>query len=471
MKKNNYYEEKEKNLKRITIAIVVVFGLVILFSMYKGIKDSYNYTEKDSIFILIDTDDQLSVYASNSTKDFAVLKVCLPDEVYHDESREFVFNEENWTPSGNCYYNKSIIAKYSNVDDVLLTIKYNTDEVNYSIDLYDLDEHAQLIDVNDIDNIWDIIPKPTNTYTSARIFNDAIKELANTNSGNKFENEFIKRIVESPTLEEGVKKIEVQDDSSFIPLYVWYKDEVVYFYTEAETINVGEFNYMFNGLRNIEFIDMEKMYPLSSNEYLSNTFYDTKIKDFDFSHLNTSGAKKMYGMFERSSFEKLDLSSFDTSKVDDMRSMFEYSNPTEINLSSFDTQYVSNMSNMFYKSKVKELDLRNFNTRYVTNFSDMFAYSDIERLDISSFDYSNGTNFYSMFGHCEKLKYLDISSMDVSLFIDEYGEPTYKYFNTVFYKINKDATIVVKDEKMKQFLLTYYGEANNWTEKNIIIKQ
>ena len=53
-------------------------------------------------------------------------------------------------------------------------------------------------------------------------------------------------------------------------------------------------------------------------------------------------------------------------------------------------------------------------------------------------------NFYLMFGHCEKLKYLDISSMDVSLFIDEYGEPTYKYFNTVFYKINKKIIIYIK---------------------------
>ena len=135
-----------------------------------------------------------------------------------------------------------------------------------------------------------------------------------------------------------------------------------------------------------------------------------------FKGTNTSNLTNMRWMFNGlGNIQTLDLSGFDTSNVTTMESMFNVcSSLTSLNISSFNTRNVTDMSGMFLCcEKLTSLDVSNFDTRNVTNMIDMFyGCKNLTSLDVSNFDTRNVTEMNGMFGICENLTSLDLSNFD-----------------------------------------------------------
>ena len=135
-----------------------------------------------------------------------------------------------------------------------------------------------------------------------------------------------------------------------------------------------------------------------------------------FKGTNTSNLTNMRWMFNGlGNIQTLDLSGFDTSNVTTMESMFNVcSSLTSLNISSFNTRNVTDMSGMFlHCENLTSLDVSSFDTRNVTNMIDMFyGCKNLTSIDVSSFDTRNVTEMDGMFGVCENLTSLDLSNFD-----------------------------------------------------------
>ena len=112
--------------------------------------------------------------------------------------------------------------------------------------------------------------------------------------------------------------------SSNTYVYAWFDNGVVYLYSEAQTIMLGNDSaHLFDNLRALRKVDMTR--------FVSNETMD------------------MNSMFrECQSLDEVDLLTLDTAKVTNFENMFyNCSSLTSLNLSSFDTGNVTNMNNMF----------------------------------------------------------------------------------------------------------------------------
>ena len=137
-----------------------------------------------------------------------------------------------------------------------------------------------------------------------------------------------------------------------------------------------------------------------------------------FKGTNTSNLTNMRWMFNGlGNIQTLDLSGFDTSNVTTMESMFNVcSSLTSLNISSFNTRNVTDMSGMFlHCENLTSLDVSNFDTRNVTNMIDMFSTcTNLTSLDLSNFDTRNVIEVTDMFRWCEKLQTIDLSGWDLT---------------------------------------------------------
>ena len=130
-----------------------------------------------------------------------------------------------------------------------------------------------------------------------------------------------------------------------------------------------------------------------------------------FKGTNTSNLTNMRWMFNGlGNIQTLDLSGFDTSNVTTMESMFNVCiNLTSLNVSSFNTRNVTDMSGMFLGCEnLTSLDLSNFDTRNVVEVTDMFRWCEkLQTLDLSGWDLTKVTGYNpvgEMFMFCEALK-------------------------------------------------------------------
>ena len=170
---------------------------------------------------------------------------------------------------------------------------------------------------------------------------------------------------------DGVETQVVSTDDSAVPIYSWFEDGVIYYWSEdpAPYTN-ADASYMFNGFTNASAID---------------------------------------------------VGTFDTSMTTDMEAMFANCSKVEaLDVSSFDTSNVRCMYCMFYGcSSLKELNVSHFNTTNTTSTSDQgygsicgmfFSCSSLTELDLSSFDMTRliswPYNVQNMFPGCTNLSKL-----------------------------------------------------------------
>ena len=117
----------------------------------------------------------------------------------------------------------------------------------------------------------------------------------------------------------------VSTEDSKYPIYMWYGDGVIYYYSEAN-----------------------KLYLNSDASYM---FYDLEsVTSIDTSSFDTRKVTNISYMFNWcGSLTELDVSGFDTSEVTDMSFMFDGCwGLTSLNVNEFDVSKVTNMSRMFY---------------------------------------------------------------------------------------------------------------------------
>ena len=190
-------------------------------------------------------------------------------------------------------------------------------------------EHSS---IDDIEIMYIDYKKSYAIFDTGDNINKKIHELSgNTNyigSGdNKIyrENNNVLKIVRSNHAPDASNYIDVSSSESNAPIYMWYKNNVIYYYSNLENIEL--------------------------NQDASNMFnYLVAVEDIDLTGVETFKTTDMHNMFAScSSLKELDISSFNTFLVTNMSEMFyQNSSLTRIYVSdAFSTSNITNANNMF----------------------------------------------------------------------------------------------------------------------------
>jgi len=211
----------------------------------------------------------------------------------------------------------------------------------------------------------------------------------------------------------------ISTDESRIPIYAWFDNGIIYYYTEANNPLLNEASEgLFMNLINVTKIELETI-DTNDVENMRAMFYNcNSVSNLNLDSFNTQNVTDMGWMFwSCKKLENLNLISFDTSNVINMKTMFSTCEQLEeLNISNFDTSKVTDMSYMFNKCYLlKALDLSSFDTHNVTTMVSMFqCCENLKELNLSNFDTSKVTDMSYMFNYCQKLKQLDLSFFDTS---------------------------------------------------------
>ena len=240
--------------------------------------------------------------------------------------------------------------------------------------------------------------------------------------------------------------------NSTIPIYMWFDNGTIYWWSEANKIKCESLDYMFYNFTKLANIDGIASWDTSSVTNMSYMFsncstltnieglasWDTSSvtnMSYMFSNCSaltnieglaswdTSSVTRMYNMFiDCSALTNIEgLASWDTSSVTDMHSMFSNCRAlTNIEgLASWDTSSVTNMNGMFYNcSTLTNIEgLASWDTSSVTNMSYMFSncstLTNIEGL--ASWDTSSVIYMRNMFSYCRRISnFVPISNWNIS---------------------------------------------------------
>ena len=498
-----FIESIKENKMQYTITFLLLIFCIL--SCTKINRDRYSYDEHDYLYAYFNDDHQEIISASNYTKDFAILKVTIPQSWFDGKNCRVVVNSDSFVEYNDSDYYKEIINKNENVKVAAydLVCRDDFDDIyleTYNYDLEFEDATMELVDIKNIDNIFDIIEKPTTT-TLERGYdvNYEIKNIAKEyNDGRKPYNIKSISVIDITNKKPNVKcSINVAED--YLPVYLCYdKDEqIMYMYTEAEKIYLNKYsNSLFDDLNTLTKIKGFDKLDFSNVENMSYMFANTAIESLDLSNLDLTNVGKVDGLFYNTtidtlklgnlqlpnviSFEDmfngiktkvLDLNNLDTKNVIIMAKMFKNAEIEKLNISKLNTSKVYDMREMFYNANIGEFDLSNFDTSSLIDADYMFKFSYVTKLDLSNFKFPNLNNnrFKNLFSYTHNLKHLDISSLDYENFVDkDTQEPNHKVVLEFFKDINKEVTIIVKDEKMKRLILNH---CDNIKDSNVVIKK
>ena len=233
--------------------------------------------------------------------------------------------------------------------------------------------------------------------------------------------------------------------TSKTPIYAWYENGTIYYYSESEYLKFSEStSYMFSGFTSLTSIDLSEIDSSDvTNIYgtLNNdrSLVTANLSNFNFSSWNAgslmsnfglgwgSGIKTLIldkaifpinmgsGLCNLEELERISLKGVDTSNVVNMGSMF-YNDPklTTLDLSNWDTSNVINMNNVFSScTKLETINFKNWDTSKVTDMSSLFyGCSSLIGLDLSYFRTSSVTNMAYMFENNTSLETINMSNFD-----------------------------------------------------------
>ena len=292
----------------------------------------------------------------------------------------------------------------------------------------------------------------TSVFTDGNTLNKMMKTLAGSSNVNDYYTEnnniyYIKRsfdLINSDNI--------VSSTDSQLPIYMWYEDNTIYYYTDAKKVYLNEDSTgIFAFLKGLKEIDLSE-FDFSSATTIEDAFMrDGALTKLDLNSVDTSNVTNMSGTFAGLALTNLDVSHLNTSNVTTMLSMFADSQNIEsLDVSMFDTSKVTDMSLMFnHMASLTKLNVSGLNTSNVTDMGGLFSdLYNIETIDIStwntyslvntSFEYDNDE--IGMFGSCPKLKTIYVGDHwntyrlknDTNMFKDDYklvGEKgtTYNY--------------------------------------------
>ncbi len=232
-------------------------------------------------------------------------------------------------------------------------------------------------------------------------FNIKIKELAGddtstSSSGYNFINHNITAIKKSPIEPDNSSKEDkniVSTADSPYPIYVWFDNGTIYWWSEDDTPSLNEdASCMFIDLSSLIDISGLKTYDVTNTKYLDKLFILDNLDSLQaLKEWNVSNVESLAGTFQRFSTTATDLSG----------------------LENWNTSKVTNMSNLFYGNKLLSLNgIENWNTSNVTILSGLVE-SNVLLTDMSAikdWDVSKVTTLENIFSCCYSLEEIDLSN-------------------------------------------------------------
>ncbi|MBR1416938.1 MAG: BspA family leucine-rich repeat surface protein [Bacilli bacterium] len=262
-------------------------------------------------------------------------------------------------------------------------------------------------------------------FNTGKQVNEIMKKLANGNGATYSTGDtLIQGFQKSDALQNN--SVLLSSSNSPLPIYAWYKNNTIYWYTQAEDVYLNKDSnwmfYNFSGMKTLNLNDVDSS-KVTSMYYMFGRMFELTSLDLG-DKFDTSNVTSMTAMFDMDFLLKSKLTSlnlgdkFDTSKVTSMYSMFHGLNSlTSLDLGDkFDTSNVTSMGFMFvYMKSLTSLDLGDkFDTSKVTGMSGMFnGMSSLTSLDLGDkFDTSNVTDMTGgngpIFEYCSSLTTLDL---------------------------------------------------------------
>ena len=180
-------------------------------------------------------------------------------------------------------------------------------------------------------------------------------------------------------------------------------------------------NNMFDGLSNIEQIELKNFYT-GNSKHMSEMFsYCNNLKDIDISKLNTSDVIDMIRMFSGcNNLINMDLSKLSLENVETMESMFSNcDNLKEVNLSNPNLKNLKTMENMFWECEnLKEVkfknDLNSIHAPGLETMTNMFYNcKKLESIDLSNIKLPKIETMERMFYNCKKLESINLIGLDL----------------------------------------------------------
>ena len=392
---------------------------------YYFTKDSFNLNTSYLEYSLL---NESEVIKSNKEKEIT-LKITYKEKISEDE-----FNENNMmsitlsdTPLSNPSTKRTIflILLVTFITIIVITINKNKklSKVLIGLMLCFIPLSIKALCTTNLEiNVNITINKKEATFLPGPEVNVKMKELAGDDTSTAtplpyyFQDENVIAIKYSntePVDSEKQEKNLVSIADSPYPIYMWYEEGTIYWWSEAKHPKLNEDSTSF-------FYDMRELNDIES------------LCSWD-----TSNVVKMDYMFFFTNLSILDnLESWNTSKVTTMRSMFHYTPIKNIKgIENWDVSNVTNMSWMFsICSNLEEINLSKWETSSLKYISHMFATSpdgaSLKRIILSKkFDSSKVTDMSFAFYNLKNiqdysfLQYLNTSNVRnmQAMFFDNYN--------------------------------------------------
>ena len=242
------------------------------------------------------------------------------------------------------------------------------------------------------------------TFMDGYSLNSKMRSLAGESTDKNSEVTKIKRIQRSNSLSITPTSDNVVSSSytsSDVPIYMWYDNGTIYYYSEATNLYFDYSMYsMFWNFKSLNYLNISTI-STSRVRKMKSVFYNcVNLTSLDITNWDTSNVTDMSGLFTNLKVSSLNISNFNTSKVTDMSDMFAgCSNLTSLNLNNFDTKNVTKMNSMFlFCQSLTSLNLSSFDTSNVTIMSEMFQNTkQLSTIDLRGFNTSKVTSMYAMF--------------------------------------------------------------------------
>ena len=310
-------------------------------------------------------------------------------------------------------------------------------------------------------NVNITINKKEATFLPGPEVNVKMKELAGDDTSTltnpyTFQDENITAIKYSNTepvdSEKQEKNIVSTIDSSY-PIYMWYEEGTIYWWSEAKHPKLNEDSsiFMYN-LSSLNEVTSISLWDVSSIVNMQSMFYGTALVNlYDIKDWNIENVENLIYTF--SHMEHLTdikgLSNWNTKNINSLQNSFSFdSSLVDLSgLENWDTSKVENMNLTFAMnvSLVSLEPIKNWDTSNVKIFSSMFSLDkSINNLSpLSNWNVSNANDYRAMFAGCTTINDLNgLKNWDVS---------AGKVFGNMFYNcINLEDVSAINDWNIKE---------------------
>ncbi len=256
------------------------------------------------------------------------------------------------------------------------------------------------------------------------------------------------------------------------PIYMWFDNGTIYWWSEDKTPNMNEnSSQIFRNINNLENISGLSKFDTKSVENLSATFaYSYSINNLKgLETWDVSKVTTMYGMFTNSYLlEDISaLENWNVSNVENMKCLFQNADSLSdiMPLANWNVSKVKTMNRMFfgnatYQNEISSFySLRNWDTSSLEDMDYMFqaSFSLKSLAGLENWNVSNVTTMNGSFNQCRLLKYADLSNWDMS----NVTNTTYMFDNTILEELKTPKTYPNNQNIKINLPQILYDENNN----------